>query len=346
MNRHYSRLMWAGAAAVVAALAGCGGYDSGGGGNSTPPAQQVASISVTPTDATIAAGETQQFKAVAKNSSGGTVSGKTVTWHSSDRGVATIDSSGMATAVAAGTTAITATTTVTSGGGPYGGGATTRTITSNEATLTVSAAEQMTGTAAAAERGTQMLVLVHDASGNTQAALTDETGRFALSVAGMQPPFLVQARDGMGRHVYSVGTKAGVVNINPATDFLARAWFRANGMNADTAFAQRQSLAALDGKTLAGMNRALTQAFHDSLVREGLAPKQFSFFNTAAADGGAYNRLIDQMQARVTDAALTIRDSVSGRQAEAVIGPKQTATLKLQNGGARQATEVDLLAAN
>ncbi len=68
------------------------------------------SITVTPADASIGEGETQQYTAT------GTYSDSSeqdltadVTWDSSDTGVATIDSAGLATAVSAGTSTITAT---------------------------------------------------------------------------------------------------------------------------------------------------------------------------------------------------------------------------------------------
>lgn len=76
---------------------GTGGVGGGGGGGST-----VASIEVTPPTATITAGGTQMFTAVAKDSSGGVVNGVTFTWASSNTSVATVDTAGLATGVSAG----------------------------------------------------------------------------------------------------------------------------------------------------------------------------------------------------------------------------------------------------
>lgn len=69
----------------------------------------VASVTVTPASSTLDQGATVQFQAVARDASGSTVSGQTVSWSSSSINVATISGSGLATGVAAGTTAITAT---------------------------------------------------------------------------------------------------------------------------------------------------------------------------------------------------------------------------------------------
>ncbi len=80
-------------------LAACGG-----GG-----APSISTIDVTPATASKQVGQTQQFTAVAKDASGNVISGVTFTWSSSDPNIATVNNSGLATAVAAGTATITAT---------------------------------------------------------------------------------------------------------------------------------------------------------------------------------------------------------------------------------------------
>lgn len=82
----------------------------------------IASVSISPTAATIKVGATQQFTASAKDASGNTVTQATFTWNNSFGGIATIDSTGLATALAPGSVMITA-----SAGG----------VTSPVATLTV-----------------------------------------------------------------------------------------------------------------------------------------------------------------------------------------------------------------
>jgi hypothetical protein len=73
-----------------------------------PPPPTIDSIEVTPATASKQVGETQQFTAVAKDASGNTISGVTFTWSSDDTSVATVDSNGLATAVAVGNATITA----------------------------------------------------------------------------------------------------------------------------------------------------------------------------------------------------------------------------------------------
>ena len=73
-----------------------------------PPDPVVATVTVGPASVSIEEGETQQFSAAAFDASNKKISGKTFTWTSSDETVATINTSGLATAKNAGTTAIAA----------------------------------------------------------------------------------------------------------------------------------------------------------------------------------------------------------------------------------------------
>ena len=79
-----------------------------------PPPPEIT-VTVSPASASIREGETQQFTAKATDSAGTEITGKTFTWTSNDTTVATINSSGLATAVNAGSTTITATTDGVSG---------------------------------------------------------------------------------------------------------------------------------------------------------------------------------------------------------------------------------------
>ena len=101
------RMRSAAIAALVAVLAGC---SSGSSEPSGPPAGVTATVTVSPTQATLTSvGATQQFAAVARDGQGTTLTGKTASWSSSATGVATVDQSGVVTAVANGAATITAT---------------------------------------------------------------------------------------------------------------------------------------------------------------------------------------------------------------------------------------------
>jgi uncharacterized protein YjdB len=90
------------AIALCVAALGCGG-----GGGATGPAP-IESISVTLTQSSIVIGDHTSGSATARDASSNVLVGRTMTWSSSNSGVATVDGTGVVTAVAAGTAGITA----------------------------------------------------------------------------------------------------------------------------------------------------------------------------------------------------------------------------------------------
>src|SRR5207245_1232520 len=75
----------------------------------------VASVTVTPTTAGLQVGATQQFTAVPKDAAGNTLTGRVVTWASSNTAIATVSSSGVVSGTAGGPATITATSEGQSG---------------------------------------------------------------------------------------------------------------------------------------------------------------------------------------------------------------------------------------
>src|SRR5207247_2616980 len=75
----------------------------------------VASVSVTPATATIGVGQTAQYAAITRDAFGNPLGGRTVTWSSSNPGVATVNGAGQATGVAVGAATLAATSEGKSG---------------------------------------------------------------------------------------------------------------------------------------------------------------------------------------------------------------------------------------
>jgi hypothetical protein len=102
-------------AVLVAGIAAC----SSGDGSVTAPdssvvqrrssGSTVTKVVVNPSSASGSVGQSAQFSATAYNSAGGVISGVIASWSSADTTIVSITSSGLATAVRAGTTTITAT---------------------------------------------------------------------------------------------------------------------------------------------------------------------------------------------------------------------------------------------
>ena len=75
----------------------------------------VATVTVTPSPITMSVGQTTQFTATLKDAAGNALAGRVVTWGSSNSSAATVSTTGLVTAVAAGSTTITATSEGKSG---------------------------------------------------------------------------------------------------------------------------------------------------------------------------------------------------------------------------------------
>ncbi|MDH5354171.1 MAG: Ig-like domain-containing protein, partial [Gammaproteobacteria bacterium] len=113
-------------------VSGCGG--GGGGSTTATPLGDLVSINVTPASSTVIEGLGVQLTANGSYSGGQTVDISTsVNWVSSDTTIATVNASGLSTAVAAGTVTITATTTGSDGITEISG---TADLTVNAASLT------------------------------------------------------------------------------------------------------------------------------------------------------------------------------------------------------------------
>lgn len=71
-----------------------------------PPPAAVASVTVTPTSATVESGKTVQLTATLRDASGNQLTGRSVTWTSLNTSAATVSSTGLVSGVAAGTASV------------------------------------------------------------------------------------------------------------------------------------------------------------------------------------------------------------------------------------------------
>src|SRR5262245_44606668 len=95
--------------AAMMACGGAGGESIGGPGSpNQPPQPVVASVTVTPPAAALVVGDTIAMSASARDASGNPMTGRAVAWSASPVSVATISSSGLVTAIGAGTVTVTA----------------------------------------------------------------------------------------------------------------------------------------------------------------------------------------------------------------------------------------------
>jgi len=96
---------------LILLLAACGDWSAPVG----QPAPVAATVTVSPSSSSIQAGGSVQLSATAKDAGGATMSGITLTWTSSNPGVATVSSAGVVKGLAGGSAMVTATAQGVSG---------------------------------------------------------------------------------------------------------------------------------------------------------------------------------------------------------------------------------------
>jgi uncharacterized protein YjdB len=166
---------------------------------------QVADVLVAPAaDSASSIGETAQFAATAKDANGNVINGVTFAWTSTDGGVGTVDASGLATAVANGSTKIIATADAKADTATFvvAQVATSLVVTPSAATLTAFGATQATTTT------------VTDANGNPVAGAAVAWSTTAAGVATVSPTGLITAvANGSAKIIATSGGLADTVDV-------------------------------------------------------------------------------------------------------------------------------------
>lgn len=99
----------AAAAAILALAVACGSDSSTTDpGTKPPPVVNVTSVDVTPQTAQLTAGQTAKLNATPRDASGNALTGRSISWSSSNTSIASVDITGTVTGVAAGNATITA----------------------------------------------------------------------------------------------------------------------------------------------------------------------------------------------------------------------------------------------
>jgi uncharacterized protein YjdB len=201
----------------------------------------VASVSVSPSTASLTVGGTSTLSATLRDASGNTLSGRIVGWSTSDQAVATVSQSGVVTGVAAGSTTITATSegqtgtasiTVTSGGpGPLAA----ITLTPTSLSLVVGGTQQVIATALDASGTVLSGVSISWSSANSSVATVNQSGLVAGAGAGnttvtassgsvsASVPVTVTAPAPGPLHTITVSPSSPTVNVGSTTTLTATA---------------------------------------------------------------------------------------------------------------------------
>jgi len=149
---------------------------------SGPPPAPVATVSVSPASSTLLIGATVQLSAVTRDSSNNVVTGRVITWSSSNSSISRVSTSGLVTAVAAGSATITATSETKAGtaaitvNAPAPAPVATVSVSPASSTLLVGGTVQLSATMRDANNNVLTGRVVTWASANPGVATVSSTG--------------------------------------------------------------------------------------------------------------------------------------------------------------------------
>jgi hypothetical protein len=174
----------------------------------------VATVTVTPPISTIAPGGTVQLQAVTQDADGATLTGREITWSSSDDAVATVSSTGLATGVAGGSATITGSSEGKSG-----------TATVVVQVPVASVVVQPEEAAIAASETAQLIAVTRDAAGNELSDREVSWSSSNTDVASVSGAGLVTGvADGTATITATAEGQSGSAVITVATASIAGHW--------------------------------------------------------------------------------------------------------------------------
>ncbi len=266
----------------------------------TVTAPVIVTITVAPASPSIPVNASQQFAATAKDSGGNTIAGVTFTWASSAASVATINSSGLASGVAAGTTQITA---KASG------------VTSAPDALQVTVPVTMvTGTASMGLPIANVPIALKDSAGNSVTGTTTSNGTYSLLTTGMTPPFLIQVQASSG-NLYSVSADTlatTTINTHVLSDLIIRSWYSAQGQSIDTAFSNPVSLPAPGVSNVQIIANAVVLSTQLWLTNAGVNTTVFNVISTPfTADGTGFDSVLHDTTVNAGTGTITIANGTT-----------------------------------
>ena len=242
----------AGSATIVATSEGKSG--SAAITVTNPAPAPVASVTVSPSTASLTVGQGVKLVATTKDSAGATLTGRAITWSSSAPSIASVDSTGYVTAVAAGSATITATSEGKSGTAAI-------TVAAPAPAPVASVTVTPSSAALSAGQGVQLQATTKDSAGNVLTGRTITWTTSNPAVASVTSSGYVTAMGaGTASIVATSEGKTGSASISVS------AITSTGGLNGDPAQLQTASRQTAQWQSYAGRTLAAGGSYNDPVT--------------------------------------------------------------------------------
>lgn len=274
---------------------GCG--ESPGTPPPPPPPAPVSTVTISPSSPTVTDGNTVQLTATLRDANNNVLTGRTVTWSSGNTNTATVNSSGVVTGVAAGSTAITATSegqssqvTVTVDAPTPPPAIATVTVTPGSATRTAPNGQvQLTATGFDSNGNTVPGATFSWSSSNTGVATVNSTGMVLVQAVGTAVITATAVCCGAQGSSNITGTSGTEPNVPPSIEEDFTSYTSTAHMLSDPRGIYRLSedFYGNDG----GSNNGAGEIHLDTSVQyDGHPTMRYQWYPTGPSNGGTISR--------------------------------------------------------
>lgn len=271
-------------------------------------AATVAKIVLTVPSKTLKISHKETLKATAKDAAGHTITGVKFTWTSSKSTVVKVGSTGIITALKAGTSTIKA----------AGGGKSASVI------ITVPTPTSVSGVAAHGAAIAGATITLKDKSGHMLTTTTASDGSYSLDTTGLTSPFMVSVQIDPSTILYSVSDATAVtkvINVTPLTDLIIRSWYSVQGKDVVTAFANPVSNPPPSPTEVQLISNVVVQVTALWLQQNGVDTTSFSPISTPfTADGTGVDAVLDQTTVDTGAGTVTITDGTTTQDSTVTSG--------------------------
>ncbi|RME02360.1 MAG: hypothetical protein D6805_10165 [Planctomycetota bacterium] len=166
----------------------------------------------------------------------------------------------------------------------------------------------VSGTAAEGKAFANAQVSLKDANGVQLQATTNQSGKYAVQVQGLKPPYLIRVQSG-AKTYYSIAFADGTVNIHPYTSLMLQLYYRVHEptKTLDDIFQDFENQRRPSEEEILQLKRIIHNILVRHLVRVQINPDEFDPIRSPfEADQTGFDKILDETTIQESNGKMTI----------------------------------------